>query len=505
MIQKIITLVLLALCAQGGFAQAQSWQWGRSISFDSGKVGSPYFSFRYTGSGGTFEGTTESTTDQAGNVYLLLMVNGSHLNVAGHIDTGYSKNDILLCSFNCDGVFRWSKLIGVSSDSNAALSIKASVESGVFVAGMMNMSSTGGGHFGKDTTVANTTKTMFLAKWDTAGNFQWVRLPQPDTISLYSAWTLCQPADMDLSNDGTIYLLAQLIPGAYAGSSYVVNTNSTQVLKYSSSGQFLGGIVLPINNLTSSPFPFNYNIYGSRLRYDNTNNRLIITGNYVGYASPVNIGGTLINGIVALVGSFNATTGTLNWLKVSNPARQHPNLTSVVFLSSSPKIDASGNVFVVGASMDSGIFNGNLFTATTKRNTSQFVMKLEANSGKNLWTTIGQCPTNESFFNDIALTGQKLAITGYYQDSLIFPNALLTNNPSDTGDAFIVQLDAATGNVQKMASLSGSSLSRGNLIAADRRGNFYIAGNYALQGQAIGPDALTLNNYNNLFVAKWGW
>ncbi|MBS1629074.1 MAG: hypothetical protein JST27_03355, partial [Bacteroidetes bacterium] len=337
-----------------------------------------------------------------------------NLKVAGQPDTAFGKGDILLASFTCDGHYRWSKVIGSSADSDVALSIKASAESGVFVMGLLNMAAPGGAHFGNDTTIANTNKTMFLAKYDTAGNFQWVRLPQPDTISHYSAWNLSQPADMDLGSDGTIYLLACLSPGAYAGGSYVVNSLSAHVLKYNSNGQFLGGIALPINNISPSPFPYNVEVYASRINFDATNGRLIINGT-ANIPNGLSVGGTTIGIGSSYVASFNANTGAMNWLKASNPQRQTPANTSTMLFTSSAKTDALGNIYIAGYTQDSAYFNGVLFR-NPWHSQSNFVMKMDANTGQALWTTISRFgPNNSTSFNDLALTGNKLAITGTYQ------------------------------------------------------------------------------------------
>ncbi|MBS1630159.1 MAG: hypothetical protein JST27_08895, partial [Bacteroidetes bacterium] len=408
MIQKIITLVLLALCAQGGFAQAQSWQWGRPISFDSSaKV------YVYRPSNSTTGVVIGSTTDQTGNLYFLFNVGNGHLNIDGQTDTGFGKNDILLCSFNCDGFFRWSKLIGSSTDSDLALSVKASDEAGVYVMGIINMTTPGGAHFGTDTTIANTNKTMFLAKYDTAGNFQWVRLPQPDTISYSSAWNLSQPLDMDLGSDGTIYLLACLSPGAYVGGQYIVNSLSAHVLKYSSSGQFLGGVALPIYIASPTPTPFNY-ISSLNLCFDGTNNRFIITGSVSNRG--LIIGNNTLNGTgISFSSSFNASSGNLVWLQASLPARQTPALTSFIRYISKPILDSRGNVYVAGLALDSAYFNGVLFR-NPWHSQSNFVMKMDANTGQALWTTISRFgPNYSTSFNDLALTGNKLAITGTYQ------------------------------------------------------------------------------------------
>jgi hypothetical protein len=484
-------------------AQAQSWQWGRTISCDS-------FGGRFWptwGRASVVGGVIDMATDEAGNVYSLIALKAGNLKVAGQLESSHGGYDVLLTSFSCEGQYRWSKVIGSGSDSDAAISVKASGESGVFVAGSMTMALPGGLHFGNDTAVAGMNKTMFLAKWDTAGNFQWLRLPQPDTMSHQTAVSLCQPGDMDLGSDGNLYLLACLTPGAYAGGSYIVSTLGAHVLKYSSSGQFLGGVALPIVPGTLGPWPFLYTICGiSGLRYDGTNGRFVFAS-HTSMQDSITVGGMRLVGGVAFVASFDASTGAMKWLKASSPIRQQGAVfKSVVIFWDRPQVDAQGNVYLAGQSSDSGVFNGVLFRNPVQEDVVvDFVTKLDASTGNGIWTTIGRT-TGSGGTTGLALTGNKVAVTGYYSDSLIYPGGLLTNNQRvDSSDAYIVQMDAATGTVQKMASLTGPSRTWRNPITADRRGNFYVTGSYDRAAQTIGTDALTLDNYYNLFIAKWGW
>jgi len=376
----------------------------------------------------------------------------------------------------------------------------------VYVAGQMSLAGPSGGHFGNDTVITNTNKTMFLAKWDTGGNFQWVHLPQPDTMSHISAWSYSRPADMDLGSDGNIYLLSCLSPGAYEGGRYLVSSFGAHVLKYNSQGQFLGGVTLPI---TPRPFPypsqFIYRLCESRIRFDGANNRMIVSGPS-GAMGATTIAGTTLGDGVFFVASFNAASGSLNWLKASNPIRHTPQPTSNVSSFAAPALDAKGNVYILAWGADSAYFNGVLFR-NAMRNGNSFVMKMDVNTGQNIWTTQNHYSIDGTLANSsIAYTNNKLGITGFYSDSLIYPGGVVTNNPpTDTNDAFIMQLDAATGAVQKVTTLTGSADVKGWGIAADRRGNFYLSGSYNAAAQTIGTDALTIDNYHNFFVSKWGW
>ncbi|MBS1616299.1 MAG: T9SS type A sorting domain-containing protein [Bacteroidetes bacterium] len=501
---KLFIFFILALTTTfpGIPAKAQTWQWGNAVSFDSTGASNPTISLWH-------RSLVDMATDESGNVYSLILANSRNLKVAGQSETGFGKYDILLSSFSCEGHYRWSRLIGTSSDSDVSVSVKASTESGVFVSGFMNMALAGGGHFSTDTTVVNPNKTMFLAKWDTAGHLQWLRMPQPATMNHDTAWALSQPADMILSKEGAVYLLTLLSPGVYAEGSYPVHSLGMHILKYSSNGQFLGGIQAPILPTPSvSNFIYVYNLALSSFQYDEANNRFIIQGGTT-VTDMVSIGGTSVGFNSSFVVSFSALNGTLIWSKVSNPLRQTPNPTSFVqFPRHALQLDAQGNVYVDGFAADSAYFNGVLFR--NAQHTIQgvhFVMKMDAATGNVLWiNSNNHLAGNDDIISGMALVNHKLAITGRFKDSLSYPGGLLTNNPLlDKEDAYIIQFDTQTGKLQKMTALSGPSNSFGSSIVADRRGNFYVGGTYNDAAQAIGPDTLSLDNFFNFFVAKWGW
>src|SRR5690606_22539688 len=110
-------------------------------------------------------------------------------------------------------------------------------------------------------------KTVFLAKYDTSGNFQWVTAPQPDTVGPLSNTGI---VGLDVDNQGVLHCLSVLAPGIYEGN-YVVNKQGTYILKYNSNGTFLGGIA-PDISVTA------YSTGSSYLKRDNKYNRYLIAG-----------------------------------------------------------------------------------------------------------------------------------------------------------------------------------------------------------------------------------
>src|SRR5690606_20902057 len=89
LINILIVLVLFMLPAV--HAQ-QEWQWGKRVGIQANDI----------------------AVDQNGNTYVLWSLHGTTV-IDGHTLTSNGSGDIALTSFNCDGDYRWSKVIGGSS------------------------------------------------------------------------------------------------------------------------------------------------------------------------------------------------------------------------------------------------------------------------------------------------------------------------------------------------------------------------------------------------------
>ncbi|MBW7914458.1 MAG: hypothetical protein H3C54_12375, partial [Taibaiella sp.] len=175
--------------------------------------------------------------DKNGNVYVLSRVYKTDISVGGHTIQGYGNKDVLLSSFNCQGKFRWMKLFG-NSIGDIGYDVCTDKTDGVYVVFDM-MAYNDSGYIDSDSTIAaNTTKTLYLVKYDTSGNLKWTRTPQPDTIPITSS-SFTGSIDMGIDEQGDITWFCQLAPGEYGGTGgLVVNDTSDYILKYDRNGNF---------------------------------------------------------------------------------------------------------------------------------------------------------------------------------------------------------------------------------------------------------------------------
>ncbi len=230
---KKATLLLLSLLSIYTLSYAQSWQWGKRAGNDANGSGTIV----------TDEDLKDITVDNAGNVYFIATVQGQGgaISIDGRPGTftGYGGRDILVCSYTCNGNFRWKKTIGGAvNDGNSHLSIGTDTLGNVFFSGFVSQSPSTPAKFDADTTLSTANpKGFFVARYDTSGNFKWLRMPAPDTIS-YITKSRYPIFDMWVNKDGTVDLLTFIQQGGPIGNSntFYADSSRAYILSYSLTG-----------------------------------------------------------------------------------------------------------------------------------------------------------------------------------------------------------------------------------------------------------------------------
>jgi len=488
MIKKIVftCCILLSACQ---LANAQSsWQWGK-------RGGSPNMALTLTLDD---EYVVDMATDPAGNVYLLCVVQqdgSSPVNVDGHLVTGWGDageavENILITSFTCEGRYRWSKDFGTNSD-NTAVAIKTDSLGGVYVSGALSGGSSTR-HLDSDTSwTSSGYQSLFLVKYDTAGNYKWFRMPEPDTITEWGE--IMNPYtgvfDMDVDGGGNCYLLCNLEPGGYAGGSYVVATDGTHILEYDKLGNFIGG----------TPMQITYTGYEWLLsmKKDFKNGRYYITGTNNSPSGAIWFGGTPILSSI-FVGCFN-NSGHFLWERQNTHDTGNP--------TSRAAVDDHGNLYISSIVSTADTFNGNFIPSGE----GPVVFKLDSN-GNNLWGKYA-ITNAATFCNKIILNGDEADIAGYYPGLVKwpgYPDSLNIAAGPGGYRVFIARFNANTGAVIGLDSMGSPSATYNGSTAmtSDKYGNFYVGGYVTDQiwtTVAGTIDTLTsIGGYSDFFVAKYG-
>jgi PKD repeat protein len=462
----LLTLHLFLFACYTTYAQSPSWQWGaRGGSAD-------------VGFGGPDESVVDMATDQHGNIYVLSYVLKTALNVDGHSITGYGGQDILITSFKCDGTYRWAKDIG-SNSTEYPTALKTDTLGGVYVTGALFCDAVTD-HISTDTSWSATSfKTLFLLKYDTAGNYKWFRMPEPDTLTIWS--TSSYVNDMDVDGGGNSYMLCNLQAGAFASGAYIVTTPGNYILKYDKNGNFISGNSMQITGSSQL-----------KMKRDFQKNRYYITGYLQGALS---FGSYPITNSI-FVGCFN-NAGTFLWQRQNNFDHGDPTPRAA--------IDNQHNVYIVGTADVTDTFNG--YGMVNAVNVGPLIVKLDTN-GLNVWAK--NATTNAATFtfsnptlsntNEVDLAGQypgKLKWAGY-SDSLM--------GVGGGYQIFITRFNASTGAVLGMDSLASTPGLNCDATAmvSDNFGNFYIGGDFPNQITVNGTTLTSIGGNSDFFVAKYG-
>jgi len=471
MVKNILLLSILIISFFN--ARAQSWQWGSS---GGGNVANTSLLPDNT--------VIDMATDPAGNVYVLSAVYQTGVNVDGHGITSWGDQDILISSFKCDGTYRWSKDIGSSSTDNP-VALKTDSLGGVYVTGALYCDGVTD-YIGADSTWAGTSfKSIFLVKFDTAGNYKWFRMPEPDSITIFGIIANSSYVyDISANRSGNIYMLCGLAPGAYASGGFVASTAGWYILEYDNAGNFINGNPIQITGNA-----------GLLMTRDNQLGRYYVTGESNG----VSLGTTAITSS-QFMGCFN-NSGTLLWL------RQGTDAIADGSFFGRPTIDAQHNIYIAGSATSTDTFNAYAMINGGSSG-SPVVFKLDTN-GTNIWAknAYANGVTNCS---PIILNGNEVDISGSYPGKLTWPGAPDSlNQEASAGYAiFITRFNATTGAVLGMDSLK-SNFGNDNYataITADNFGNFYVGGDFAssLYIPVAGDTLENIGGNTNFFGAKYG-
>ena len=248
-------LCLLLLPLGPLMAQQPEWKWG----IRGGSEG-------YNESGSSFYETAEDMAiDPEGNVYVVSSLGGG-LGRRGPTLSGVPGNlpfygeksgfrGIVLASYDCEGNYRWHKFLSGGTPSGGP-KVATDTLGHVYLAGHAGYSRkdlwTGEEyfmHFDTDTIIpysfdSNTyKKRLFLARYDTSGNFQQLIQPEPDSILVTQARS--HPQDLLVDPDGTQHLVVRAVTDLYNPQSPAILHGDTlprgfHILKYQPDGTYMG-------------------------------------------------------------------------------------------------------------------------------------------------------------------------------------------------------------------------------------------------------------------------
>jgi uncharacterized delta-60 repeat protein len=371
---------------------------------------------RYNGPGNNLDETTSIVVDASGNVYVTGWSPGS--------GTSY---DYATVKYNSSGVQQWIQRYNgpANSDDNAS-SLAVDASGNVYV--------TGG------STVSGTTEDYATIKYNSAGVQQWIQTYNGPANDDDRASSIAVDAS------GNVY-----VTGRSTGTSYPDWDYAT--IKYNSTGvqQWVARYDGPGNNwdhATSIVVDASGNVY--------------VTGWSTGSGSGRDYATIKYN-----------SSGVQQWIQRYNgPANSDDNAYSLA-------VDASGNVYVTGGSIESGAYPD---YATIKY----------SSAGVQQWVQIYNGPGNvndEAYSLAIDASGN-VYVTGGSPPSGVYPDYATIKYNSAGVEQWVQRYNGP-----------GNNLDRAVSLAIDASGNVYVTG--VSRSGGIGTEDYATIKYNSAGVQQW--
>jgi len=486
------------------FGQAQaSWQWG--------SIGGSTASYIPPNPNPIDEWPQSMAIDKKGNTYAI--VKGVDKIHVGNLASSFTGDAYSIVSWSCDGQVRWIKTIGPSF----AGKIATDTLGGVYFTGRMHLMT--GNYFDNDYSIPPQSdhKWNYIAKYDTAGHFQWVKFPDPNlNISDFNNWPYYM--HLQAAPNGDLSVLAYLPPGTHANGAYTVTDTSYQVLKFNSSGQFTGAVPLPMKPYFDiNGAPYQSVLEASTFLKDEKNGTYYIAGTAYGPAAYANFSINNLPVSSDVLGMYAAAfngTGQLKWLK-QQPVGSFSSIYDAT-------LDQDGRLYLCGQALAGKLWNGDTFKASGNAPNVAYVVCMETN-GTNKWVSTGHSlQTETAMANSIAINSNgTIAAVGHIFNTFKWNNYTISQNPppgqtnSMTG-LYLATLDPQTGACTGMDSLrikyGHSNAITPQFMLPDNRGNLYISGAFSNPSTSsvdtftvIGNSTMIpIGGTSDFFMAKYG-
>ncbi len=486
MLKQISALFTFLLLTQ--FCTAQTWQWARRGGGSAGLNNQA-------------EKIVDMQCDKNGNVYLLAQLDGGTDVVFGTATgdtippTLPGGRDAALISYDCNGMFRWAKVLGGNIDDDA-------IGMGLDTLGHINVCVLSPSVIFKvdsDTSVtSNNRKLIKLIQYDTAGHYKWIKQPTPDTVKVantnkYGAF------NMTVMPNGDSYLFCILGTGLISGTTnLVVSTAGYYMLKYNVAGVPKELVKLDMRG-TGSPWNYvNFSVTKSR--------KFLFTALRNTSSSPTDsliIGGQKLNHPLFLC--CFSQTGNVLW-RVENT----DTVRGVIL--GKPLVDESkGFIYVSGGGIDGygsivdTLGGVPMINQGTTGTLPYFFCIDTLGSFKQIkW---GSC---YAYIGGNGLNGLTFRSDGrlfaYGTGAGVLWGGFKFDGVNGQGyQTFLPSFDANTGAIMSMDSLRGNGTLNADVIAADNNNNIYVGGQLS-SNIKVGTQTLTsTGGQSDFFVAKYGY
>ncbi|MGP8214070.1 MAG: T9SS type A sorting domain-containing protein [Bacteroidia bacterium] len=320
--------------------------------------------------------------------------------------------------------------------------------------------------FGTKRLITTQAGNIYIVKYDSTGKMLWTA--QSKSNSVYS---FAYSSSITTDKSGNAYVVGEFYDTVSFGSyhlyypSFASTFSSMFIVKYSPNGKVLWAKQphMDTNSVCS----------GSSISIDNKGN-IYVTGNF---GDTVKFGNdTLISDDQDIFLAKYDSNGNVIWARQSHSPSMY-----CIEVASSLAIDNLSNIYVTGNFQDSILFDKDTLKGGNVNlgfNNNFFLVKYDS-SGNVLWAKQSSFLSYKSggSGNSIALDNASNAyITGYFRDSIMFDNTLLSVLPSY--ELFLVKY-SPNGNfawAKQAYKLDTTAMWSGFTLSIDTLSNIYLAG-----------------------------
>lgn len=485
----VLTSVLLLLCGFG--MQGQSWQWTKHGGGTNNLNGDPPFM--------RMEEVYSIVTDAQKNYYVLSTIGRTNSKVDGVSITTYNDTttpyDVVLASFTCSGVLRWTKVFGGGSRERIG-ELEIDGSGNVYVAGSFsncNPANQLPARIGTDYIFDQSSTSCsphFIAKFSSDGDLLWIRRPQANSNFQTSLGLSGIQGGLEVDSQGNLYWLMICASGSSFADGSFVNTygeKAYNVFKYDTNGNFLSG-----TNLEGIV----HNVQGGDFYRNPYNGYYYFTGNDFNNSTPITYGGEVMSH-TSFIACFN-DQGQFQWMR-QDTGTPPGNLINFYGL----EFDSENNIYTGGR-----FVGGNLTSFLGVTNTGLgvgFIMKLNPTADQVIWHSLSN--RNTQVYGTLTSTPTELVWGGYSFQNITWGTQSQTVTSFGQGNrATVVTFNKATGAATSIIHMPATVGSTGLVtkIAFDASGDMLVGGKFT--GTLTPTASESVPSYggdSDFFLAKW--
>ena len=415
-------------------AQTPGFQWVQSISGTNNDYG---FGVAADAAGNSYATAWfYSPTVQVGNLTLT--------------NSAAGLADIYVVKYSPSGNVIWAKQAG-GSGSDTGIGVAADNVGNCYVTGAF----TGAASFGSTNLNATGGTDIFLAKYDGSGNVVWVTQAGGSGADTGHG--------IALDGNGNIYVSGQFTGTANFGATNLISQGGLDgfVAKYNSNGGFVW--VQQFAGTSGDD-------YGYRIASD-ASGKTHLVGTFFSTVLTAGTFSITNNGVRDIFIAELNSQGDITWLKGAGGTSDDQGFNIAV--------DQNGNSYITGFFKTTANF-GNNVSITSRGFWDAFVAKFDG-TGTALWATnMGGINYND-FGNGIVVDAfNNVYVSGTFYGTSKFGDTTL-NAGVAFSDIFVARLNSA-GSILNVWQAGNAGTDDGQCIAADAKGNLYLAGYCEVSG-----------------------